>query len=111
MALDREDWERLQEIQTEMSDLCEEAKNLVRQAGGFEYVRAKAYWLTYVENALEGPNFPLLSCTMGDTIRALEPEGEMDEDDEGEVEEDEVPDNEQAGRTDSGDLGVDPIPD
>ena len=48
---------------------------------------------------------------MGDTIRALDPGDEMDEDDDGEVEEDEVPDNERAGGTDSGDSEVDPLPD
>lgn len=110
MALDREDWERLQEIHAEMNDLLEEAKNLVRLSGNrFEYERATAYWIAYVDNALAGPRFPLLACTMGDTIRALEPE-ETDEDDEGDVE-DEVPDNERAGGPDTGDTEVDPLPD
>lgn len=88
MSLDQVDYERLVEIQKEMQSLVEEAKNLVRMSGNRpEYDRAKAYWLTYIENALDDAKSPLMMCTMGDTIRALEPEEEMDEDDEGDVEE------------------------
>ena len=96
--LDKEDWERLKEIRSEMNDLLEEAKNIVRMSGDkHEYERAKAYWLAYAENALDGPKSHLLPCTMGDTINALEPEEYDDEEwDDGEF------DGPDSGEPDSG---------
>lgn len=91
MSMDRSDWERLKEIQDTMGDLLEEAKNIVRLADKHEYERCKAYWATYIENAIDGRRSPLLPCTMGDTIFALNNgqfADEMDEDDEEEVEDD-----------------------
>ncbi len=90
MSMDIQDHKRLIEIKEQMEELLEEAKNLVRMSGDkFEYERAKAYWIGYIDNALDGPKSPLLMCTIGDTIQALEPE-EMGDDDEGEVEEDDL---------------------
>lgn len=80
--LDQSDWERLCNIREEMNDLLEEAKNLVRLSGEkFEYNRAKAYWLTGMENYLgEGAWANQMSgCSMEETINSLEP---CDEDDE-----------------------------
>lgn len=89
MSLDKEDWERLEAIRCEMQELLEEAKHLVRRSGErFEYERAKAYWIGYMDNALEDAKFPLMPCTMGDTIRALDPGEEEDEDED--IEEDAV---------------------
>lgn len=90
--LDKADWERLQEIQEKMNDLLEEAKNLVRMSGDKqEYERAKAYWIAYIDNAIDSAKSPLLPCTMGDTIAALNP-GEEDEED---CEEDDVSESTQ----------------
>ncbi len=81
--LDQPDYERLIAIQKEMQDLLEEAKNLVRLSGDkHEYERAKAYWLGYIENALEDAKSPFLMCTMGDTIDALDPGDESDDDED-----------------------------
>jgi hypothetical protein len=56
----------------------------------FEYERAKSYWISYIDNALDDRGSPLLSCTIGDTISALEPYEDDEEDDEEEYyEEDE----------------------
>lgn len=90
MSMDRADWERLKEIQDTMGELLEEAKNIVRLADKHEYERAKAYWATYIENAIDARRSPLLPCTMGDTIFALNNgfADEMDEDDEGDIEDD-----------------------
>lgn len=88
MSLDETDYDRLVAIQEQMQELTEEAKNLVRMSGNkFEYERAKAYWLGYLDSALDGPKSPLLMVTMGDTLAALKPEGVV-EDDEEEIEED-----------------------
>lgn len=79
--LDQSDWERLQEIRDELKDLIEEAGNLVRMSGDrFAYERAKAYWLGYMQNAIDGK--PLIPCDMDETIRSLEPGEESDEEEE-----------------------------
>lgn len=96
MPLDRQDWERLNEIREEMNNLLEEAENLVRMSGDkFEMNAAKAYWLAGMENYLgEGRLSSQLSGrSMEDTIKALEPDDDMDIDDEGEV--DDMPLNER----------------
>jgi len=86
MALNREEWERLEEIRNEMNDLLEQAEYLVRKSGQkFELERARAYWIAGMENYLgEGRLSSQLSgCSMEDTIKALEPyEGEENMDDE-----------------------------
>ena len=78
--LDRTDWERLQEIHHEMSCLLEEASNLVRWSGDkFAYSRAKSYWINGMENYLHRKE--LAGCSMEETIEALEPAEEEDDED------------------------------
>jgi len=74
--LNREEWERLEEIRNEMNDLLEQAEYLVHKSGQkFELERARAYWIAGMENYLgEGALSSRLSgCSMEDTIKALEP--------------------------------------
>lgn len=80
------DHERLAEIRNEMAELLEEAKWLIRSEDDFVYEQARAYWLTYIENAIdEDPDSPLMPITFGHTLRALEPEDCDEEDDDDEV--------------------------
>lgn len=81
--LDKYEHDRLKEIQNEMEDLLEEAKNLVRRSGDkLECERAKTYWIAYIESAIDGAKSPMLRCTMGDTIIALKPSEDGDEENE-----------------------------
>jgi hypothetical protein len=81
--LDFQDWERLSEIRDEMADLLEEAKQLIRRSGDkFAYERARAYWLGDMDNALYDGKSWDGTCNMEETIRALDPGEESDEDDE-----------------------------
>jgi hypothetical protein len=76
------DWLRLQQIHEEMNDLLEEAKQLVRKMGAnFIYERAKAYWLTSIDNNLNCRQ--LVGVSMDQTIEEL-----TRFDDDKEVEED-----------------------
>ena len=71
---------RLREIQEQMQDLLEEAKNLVRtNCSKFTYERAKAYWLSAIENGLGKPFNG--EATIEEVILELEEEGEEEEDD------------------------------
>lgn len=93
MALCQQEWDRLQEIQEEMQELREEAKHIVLRSENYlAYERARAYWLSYLENALDEANSPLMPCTMGDTLLALEPDMSDEEDDEDLEEEEEEKD-------------------
>ena len=76
--------DRLREIHQEMNDLLEEAKNIVRQNGSsFEYDRAKAYWIGWIDNALNKNN--PYDTTMLDSIKAIEhTESDSEEDEEDE---------------------------
>lgn len=76
--MDRQDWERLQQIHCEMEGLLEEAKNLVRlNADKFDYERAKAYWIANIDIALSGGRHA--GCDMEETIRILTPNEEDEE--------------------------------
>lgn len=87
MALCQQEWDRLQEIQEEMQELREEAKHIVLRSENYlAYERARAYWLSYLENALDEANSSLMPCTMGDTLLALKHQYILDE--EGEEEKD-----------------------
>ena len=84
--LNQTDWERLQAIHHEMSCLLEEADNLVRWSGQqVEYLRAKHYWINGMSNYLHCKE--LAGCSMEETIQALEPakedEEEFEEDEDG----------------------------
>jgi len=79
MAIDRENFKRLKEIKSTMEDLIEEAGNIVRCSGDkHEYERAKAYWIGHIEGALN--NINPYDTTMAQTIKALNPGEEEDED-------------------------------
>jgi len=85
-----EDWERLKQIREEMRDLLEEAKNLVRRSGDrHQSERANSYWIPGIDNYIAGSS-RFGGCNMDDTIKALEPED--DEDQELEDEDEEIPD-------------------
>lgn len=54
---------RLKQIQEQMIDLLEEAKNIVRtECPNHMYERAKAYWLTSIERAVS--KIHPYDCTM-----------------------------------------------
>jgi hypothetical protein len=77
----RQDWERLQQIREQLNDLVEEAANLVRISGNkFAYERAKAYWIGAMYQSLAGGR--MAGCDMDETIATLEPDEEVDEDEE-----------------------------
>jgi hypothetical protein len=76
--------ERLVEIQEEMLELLEEAKNILRREDGIVYDRAKAYWLAHVEMGLTNSHSYMGSSTvsMEDTINECRPEEESEDDEE-----------------------------
>lgn len=75
MAISRDDWDRLKEIQEQMQDLLSEAKEIIRRGPKWNYDRAKSYWLAHVEMGLSNEHSYLGSagCSMDDTINELEP--------------------------------------
>ena len=90
--MNREGFDRLVEIQTEMVELLGEAKTLIRNSGNpYLYERAKAYWLAHCEIALTNNHSYLAgnSCSFEDTIKELRPCFEEEEIEEEEIEEDE----------------------
>jgi hypothetical protein len=86
--MDQIDYERLEEIRTQMIDLLEEAKNLVRMhAPRPVYEKAKAYWIGHIDCALDAGNYVTgPSYTMQDTLNDIPAE---DDEDEEEYEDDE----------------------
>jgi hypothetical protein len=50
--MNKEDHNRLVEIQEEMLKLLDEAKRIMIREGGISYERAKDYWLASIETAL-----------------------------------------------------------
>lgn len=65
---------RLQDIQEEMLDLLDEAKDLISQANPAEYNKARFHWISQVETAIGGSSTPVITHTMNDTINVLESE-------------------------------------
>lgn len=52
------DLERLSEIRSQMGDLLEEAKNLLRREAPEDvFNRAKAYWIGHIDTGLGGGNY------------------------------------------------------
>lgn len=87
--MDKADHDRLKEIRSEMMDLLEEAKNLIRQNGDrFIFERAKAYWIGHIDTGLGGGDYvDFNDYTMQKTINELDPGDEDDYDDEEDLEE------------------------
>lgn len=78
-----EQHERLVEIHEEMHNLLHEAKELVRSGDSFEYERAKGYWAAHIDAALGGGSYgSRYDVTMKQSIKALDPDREEDEEDE-----------------------------
>lgn len=77
------DIERLREFQEEMLCLVEESRNILRREG-IVYERAKAYWLTAIENSLTG--LTPYDISMESTIEELAPDDDDDSDDDPESE-------------------------
>jgi hypothetical protein len=78
--IDRTDHDRLKEIRSEMMDLLDEAKNLIRMSDRFVYERAKAYWIGHIDTGLGGGQYvDTYDCTMEKTINELDPGDEDDE--------------------------------
>jgi hypothetical protein len=75
---------RLVNIQNEMLELLDEASRLVRNNGGQEWERAKAYWVAQISMALSNNHNYVggSMCTMEDTIENLAPVEEEDSDEE-----------------------------
>lgn len=75
MTQHNDDVVRLEEIQQEMMELLEEARNLVR--GTREQQRAESYWLGHIETSLTNNSRYMgrSMCTMEDTVNALGDEG------------------------------------
>lgn len=71
--MNRLDFDRLKEIQSEMLDLIEEASRLVRQADKQEYERAKGYWIGNIKMSLGDQDYLTHSPTMQNTINLLNP--------------------------------------
>lgn len=82
------DFDRLVEIQSEMLELLQEAKQLLRNEG-FAYEQAKAYWLAHIEMGLTNDSSYVgkSMCSMEDTINLVNP-GDDEECDESEDSED-----------------------
>jgi hypothetical protein len=76
------DFKRLVKIHEKMLDLLEEARRFLEREGGIEWERANSYWLAHIEMALTKENRYLGSSmyTMEDTLRALKPCGNDDDD-------------------------------
>lgn len=44
--------EELRSVQERMSELLEEARDIIEEVGGGTQARAEAYWIPHIENAL-----------------------------------------------------------
>lgn len=79
---DKQIAERLKEIKDQMKDQISEAKDLLRFVKPIIKERAKSYWLSQIETALDSDHNWLGNSmfTMEDTIEDLDC-GEEDEDD------------------------------
>ena len=75
--IDKSQHERLTAIKSEMEDLLQEAKDILRQAPRHVQDRAKAYWLSSIENDLDGNSM----CTFQNTLDESDP-GEPEDDEE-----------------------------
>lgn len=82
--MNTETHERLVEIQNEMLELLDEAKQILRHEDGLVYDRAKAYWLAHVEMGLTNSHSYLGKTTvsMEDTIKECQPVDEEESEDE-----------------------------
>lgn len=90
--MNKSDKERLAEIRTEMFDLLHDAKAIMRGEGGFEYERAKAYWIGHLDAALGGGDYGTkYDVTLLSTLKDLgyDEDSNSFEDEEEEEEEDE----------------------
>ncbi|MBI4471434.1 MAG: hypothetical protein HY646_02125 [Acidobacteria bacterium] len=72
----RDDIDRLKEIQTELLDLLDEAKQILRREGGMVYERARSYWLAHATMAITKESEWLGGSliNMDDTLTELDPE-------------------------------------
>lgn len=78
--MNREDHNRLVELYDELQERIEEVRQILRYEGGIQFSRAKAYWLTNIEESLRN-NGNHSSFTMEYAINALKPIIDEDEDD------------------------------
>ena len=65
---------RLQEIQEEMLELLDEAKELLREHDPEEWERAKGYWYPAILKSLDKEEWGSSGIDMGQSIRALREE-------------------------------------
>ena len=84
--LNKQQYDRLKEVHTEMHALLSEAKELLRKEGGTDYEQAKATWIGNIDSSLgEGDYVENYNGTFARTLRSVEP---LDLDDETEASED-----------------------
>lgn len=74
---------RLMEIKNDIKDQIEEAKSLLRSVKTITKERAKSYWISQIETALDNDHNWLggSMCTMDDTINELDCEEEDENED------------------------------
>ena len=82
--MDQIDFERLQQIRSDMIDLLDEAKTILRQsASKHAYERAKAYWIGHIDTGLGGGSYvDTYDHTFEKTLNELEYEVEGEDDEE-----------------------------
>lgn len=73
----KKDYDRLQEIYSEMNNLLEDAKNIIHKADAHVYERAKAYWINQIDLSLSNGAH---DCTMENSIKELEKSVEKESD-------------------------------
>lgn len=92
MSITARDLRRLENIKWKIEELIDEAKHIVKGAGGFAYERARSYWIPHIIIALSKEHDYLggSMVTMADTIEELKDQVEdFAEDVEDDVEEEE----------------------